>query len=141
MSFLIDMEGTRNYNEFGDLHREDGPAVELENGYKAWFVNGTRHRLDGPAVERPDDQFQIFAIKEWWVNGKRHRLDGPAIEWKSGSKEWWFDGVRHRDDGPAIEYSNGFKEYWIDGLEVEEWWVMGKNYDSKLKFNWMKEGF
>lgn len=32
------------YNEEGDLHREDGPAVELA----------------------------LFGKKEWWVNGKRY---------------------------------------------------------------------
>jgi len=50
-------------NDTGDLHREDGPAVELANGTKLWWLNGERHRVDGPAVE--------FAAgyKEWWLNG------------------------------------------------------------------------
>jgi len=39
----------RNY--LGQLHREDGPAVECNNGDKYWFRNGLLHREDGPAVE------------------------------------------------------------------------------------------
>jgi hypothetical protein len=46
-------------------HREDGPAVEGENGTKLWCINGKRHRTDGPAVEYADGS------KSWWVNGKR----------------------------------------------------------------------
>ena len=68
------------------LHREDGPAFESPNGYKAWHANGEYHRLDGPAVEGADGS------KAWWVNGKRHRLDGPAIEWSDGTRKWWVDG-------------------------------------------------
>lgn len=33
------------------LSREDGPAVERNDGYKAWFVDGHLHREDGPAEE------------------------------------------------------------------------------------------
>ena len=37
----VDNGGTiRWHNERGQLHREDGPAVELANGYKAWYLNG-----------------------------------------------------------------------------------------------------
>ena len=35
----------------GDYHRENRPAIERSNGYKAWYINGLRHREDGPAVE------------------------------------------------------------------------------------------
>jgi hypothetical protein len=53
----------------GDLHREDGPAVECINGYKAWFLNGNLHNKDG-----------------------------PAIEWGSGSKEWWYlNGIEYTE--------------------------------------------
>lgn len=46
-------------------HREDGPATEWANGYKAW-----------------------------WINDKRHREDGPAIEFANGDKHWYFNGKR-----------------------------------------------
>jgi hypothetical protein len=41
--------GTKKHYKFGQLHREDGPAIE-EDGYNAWYRNGQRHREDGPAV-------------------------------------------------------------------------------------------
>jgi hypothetical protein len=47
------------------LHREDGPAIEYVNGYKAYYKNGLLHRDDGPAVE--------FAGRacSFWKNGIR----------------------------------------------------------------------
>jgi len=36
---------------FNKLHKLDGPAIELENYSKEWWINGKRHRLDGPAIE------------------------------------------------------------------------------------------
>ena len=54
----------RNY--FKTLHRIGGPAVELANGHK-----------------------------EWWVNGKRHRIDGPAVEYANRDKYWYVEGVSY----------------------------------------------
>jgi hypothetical protein len=76
----------RWFNDKGELHRLDGPAVEGANGYKAWYVDNKCHRLDGPAVECAN------GYKAWFVDGKRHRLDGPAVEWADGYKEWRVDG-------------------------------------------------
>ena len=59
--------GTIEYrNDKGQLHREDGPAVEWVDGGKVWFLNGKRHREGGPAVE--------FAggYKAWFLNGVNH---------------------------------------------------------------------
>ena len=44
------------------LHRVDGPALEFNNGYKAWYKNGLRHREDGPAIENPE------GFKMWYLN-------------------------------------------------------------------------
>jgi hypothetical protein len=93
----------------GELHREDGPAVERINGYKAWCINGKRHREDGPAVERID------GYKAWCINGKRHREDGPAVEFPGGNKWWYINGNRHREGGPAVENANGDKAWYING--------------------------
>jgi hypothetical protein len=41
----------RIYTSNGELHREDGLAVESPDGYTAWYKNGKRHREDGPAIE------------------------------------------------------------------------------------------
>ena len=43
------------FNSKGQLHREDGPAIEYSNGTKSWYLKGHLHREDGPAME--------------WVNG------------------------------------------------------------------------
>ena len=49
------------FNKSGDLHRVSGPAVEIHNGTKFWYVNGKPHREDGPAVEKND------GAKVWWL--------------------------------------------------------------------------
>ena len=54
----------RYHNQKGQLHREDGPAVEYSNGFKYWYKNGHLHREDGPAIERTNGD------KEWSLNGK-----------------------------------------------------------------------
>jgi len=46
----------------GLLHREDGPAFELIDGYKAWYIDGEKHREDGPAIEYSDGG------KMWYLN-------------------------------------------------------------------------
>ena len=70
-------------NDNGLLHREDGPAIEYDDGEKEWYFNEERHRLEGPAVE------YIDGSKSWYLNGERHRLEGPAVEWIKSEKEWW----------------------------------------------------
>ena len=89
---IKDEYGTiRWYNEEGQLHREDGPAIEWDDGHKAWYKN---------------DQL--------------HREDGPAAEWANGHKEWYINGELHREGGPAIEKANGDKEWWLNGEELTE---------------------
>ena len=72
----------------GQLHRENGPAVEWSDGVKEWYLNGQRHREDGPAVERPD------GTKFWYLNEKLHRENGPAVERADGRKAWYLNGIR-----------------------------------------------
>ena len=83
-----DEDGTRcYYNNAGQLHRDDGPAVEYADGLKYWYQNGQKHRTDGPAIEYSDGD------KSWFQNGQRHRIDGPAVEWANGRKEWYINDV------------------------------------------------
>ena len=35
-------DGTREWRRGGQLHRDDGPAVEEPYGYMAWYRNGER---------------------------------------------------------------------------------------------------
>ena len=88
----VDNNGTKRwYNEQGQLHRENGPAIEWAEG-----------------------------IKSWYINGQRHREDGPAIEWASGDKYWYINDQRHRENGPAIEYASGDKYWYLNGEELTE---------------------
>ena len=59
-------DGTRRYyNNAGELHRDEGPAVDWADGTKLWYQNGQLHRTDCPAVECRDGD------KRWYINGKR----------------------------------------------------------------------
>jgi len=53
------------YNDKGELHRENGPAIEYNNGHKLFFINGLKHREDGPAVEWNGRRI-------YYLNGKRY---------------------------------------------------------------------
>ena len=57
------------------------------NGTKWWFLNGNLHREDGPAIECAN------GTKYWYLNGKCHREDGPACEYASGDKRWYLNGI------------------------------------------------
>ena len=62
----VDRVGTVRYRNSDDqLHREDGPAVELPEGTRFWYLDGKLHREDGPAVEHPN------GTSEWYRNGER----------------------------------------------------------------------
>ena len=88
----IDKFGNKYWhNEKGKLHREDGPAKEHADGYKAWYLNGKLHRIDGPAIEYADGD------KTWCINGKRHRIDGPAYEGADEYKSWWINGIEYSE--------------------------------------------
>jgi hypothetical protein len=82
---------TKWYNLEGQLHREDGPAIERVDGYKAYYING-----------------------------KLHREDGPAVEWENGDKSYYINGKLHREDGPALENADGDKYYYINDEELTE---------------------
>jgi hypothetical protein len=63
---LSDLEiGDKFYYNSGQLHKEDGPAIEKANGDKMWYQYGKLHRLDGPAIEYSNGN------KEWWINGQK----------------------------------------------------------------------
>ena len=62
----IDKDGNKRWYKNGELHRDDGPAIEWANGSKGWYKNGLLHRDDGPAIEGAD------GTKEWWVDGKQY---------------------------------------------------------------------
>ena len=61
-------------------------VIVHDNGDRFWYLNDELHREDGPAVELNNGN------KEWWLNGERHREDGPACEWNTGNKYWFLNG-------------------------------------------------
>lgn len=112
---------TEYLNAEGQRHRTGGPAIEMQNGDKFWWVNGKLHRTDGPAVEWHNDGMVVATpAEEWYSRGKRHCMTGPAIIYKDGGREWWQGGGRHRTDGPAVELASGRKEWWVNGKQLTE---------------------
>lgn len=86
----VDEHGTTIYrNAAGQLHREDGPALEYVDGRKYWFQHGYLHREDGPADMTSE------AVWGWYVKGKPHRSGGPAISKKDGSQHFYLHGKRY----------------------------------------------
>lgn len=66
----ISWGGTKRWIRHGNLHREDGPAIEQVNGHKEYWRYGKRHRLDGPAVE-------------------------PVIGTRSGPARWFVNNIEY----------------------------------------------
>ena len=62
--FRVSQYGTKSWYLNGLLHRENGPAVEYDNGDKEWYLNDQLHRENGPALEFAN------GIKSWRLNGK-----------------------------------------------------------------------
>jgi len=161
--------GTIRYYLNGELHREDGPAVEYANGDKFWIINGELHREDGPAIEyasgskewfingnelteqefnRLYPQYEIvtneYGTIRYYLNGELHREDGPAVEYTNGDKFWIINGKKHREDGPAIEFASGNKYWFINGEELTEQefnklYPQHNNLDD-MKQQWFENG-
>lgn len=72
-------------NEQGELHREDGPAIEWPDDAFAWCLNNNYHRIGGPALV-------ANGCQEWWQNGQRHNEDGPAFIGALGWTRWFHQG-------------------------------------------------
>ena len=121
----------------GKRHREDGPAVVLNNGTKEWWIDGEKHRGDDlPAVENID------GTREWWFNGQQHRENGPSVKFYNGNymyfvndsmhrvggpaavfgdySEWRFRGELHNENGPAVINPDTGNEWYVHGEEMSE---------------------
>ncbi len=102
-------EATKWYNENYRLHREDGPAVELKNGFKYYYINEKIHREDGPAIENANGD------KWYYINDELHREDGPAIEFVNGSKCYFINGEYLTEE----EFNNRNKSCIDKIIEIE----------------------
>jgi hypothetical protein len=109
--YVVKAFSTKYWYKDNYIHREDGPAIEYDNGDKEWWYNGRLHRSNGPAVECANGN------KYWFYHGGRHRVDGPAVDCANGHKYWYCMGKRHREDGPAIECDSGV-EWWFHGKRI-----------------------
>ena len=106
----------------GQLHREDGPAIEYAKGDKSWFLNGERHREDGPAIDYANGD------KSWYLNGKLHREDGPALEWADGYKYWYLNGEKLTEEEFLNRQSHSIT---IDGKKVS---LSNESFNELTKF-------
>ena len=107
-SHLGDRVEYRNAN--GLLHREDGPAIEWDNGDKSWYFNGLLYREDGPVIECADGTTFQF------INGQLLRKDGQAVKYVNGTEYWLINGKMHRVNGSVVGYTNnGIKYRYIYG--------------------------
>jgi hypothetical protein len=71
-----------------------------EDGDRFWYLNGELHREDGPAVECSN------GTRKWYLDGQLHREDGPAIEYADGTRFWYLHGNRVTEEAvmnPAKE--------------------------------------
>ena len=66
-------------------------VIVYKNGNKSWYLNGELHREDGPAVEFASGD------KYWYKEGQCHRIDGPAIEYADGDKRWYLDNKNYTE--------------------------------------------
>jgi len=58
------------YHNFSEEERKEKPyCIEFHNSGKNWVVNGNLHREDGLAVEYSD------GIKYWYLNGKQYSFE------------------------------------------------------------------
>ena len=124
---LITRSGNTYWYKHGQLHREDGPAIESNNGEKKYWIEGvqlTEEEFEeeqlGPILEQP--QIDEFGTEIWRnKDGKLHRDDDlPAMTYENGNKYWYKNDKLHRLNGPAYEESSGYKKYYIEGTELTE---------------------
>jgi hypothetical protein len=87
--------------------------VEVYEDRTYWFnENGQLHRLNGPAIEYSSGS------EQWYQNGKRHRTDGPAVEWSDNYKEYWIDDVYLTEEEFNNRNKPCFgKKVVVDGVE------------------------
>jgi len=149
----INAIGDKVWRLDGQLHRDNGPAVEYVDGTRHWHQHGNLHRTDGPAIDC------TTGSRQWFKHGARHRDDEghsasrgakhrPAVEHDNGSREWWVNGEKHREDGPAIEQADGTKccaatylrgnLHRLDGPAIEHG---NELHGTQPKLQWWFEGY
>jgi hypothetical protein len=65
-SYILPDSGTIHwYNDEGDFHRTDGPAVTRLNGCSSWYLNGNRYPFKEwlPRTPIPDEQKLLLRLQ------------------------------------------------------------------------------
>jgi len=62
-------------NKWGQLHREDGPAVVCADGFIAYYFNEQYHREDGPAIITPSGKHRYFIHGVEYPNLDAHKKE------------------------------------------------------------------
>lgn len=101
------------YYKNGKEHREDGPAIEYDNGDYEWYCNGMLHRENGPAIRFHNDKTNKTRLS-WYINNELHREDGPAYIDEDGDFHWFLRGEMITQE-----------EYNV--------WLKKKNFHDKLQ--------
>ena len=71
---IVDKFGDVRWYLNNELHREDGPAVELASGSCFWYLNDQLHRTSGPAIERANGD------GEWRLYGRSYASFAKWLE-------------------------------------------------------------
>jgi len=94
------------------------PNGEIETYY--YNENGQKHRTDGPAVDGPNST-------EYWVNGQLHRDNGPSIVYHKGDengvgvgqKLWHLNGVRMPEYIVTANNADFKREWYFEEKNAE----------------------
>jgi len=110
--------GTKEWYQNGNLHREDGPAIEYVDGGKFWYYKG----IFAGAGDKPNTKL--------WTRLTSHELNGGpllngCIVELNGAKRWYVNDQLHREDGPAVERVDMYKLWYFNGEflgDIEGFW-------------------
>jgi hypothetical protein len=99
-----------------------------KRGNRFWHnQDGQLHREDGPAIEWAD------GMKEWWVNGQLHREDGPAIEYADGTKKWYLDGEELTEEEFNLIMGGKMEKVYIVEAD-DRYYDSGEQWTSTLAY-------
>ena len=90
---------TIKVKKWEEIPKDYTGIVDHVEGHKSWHLNGELHREDGPAIE--DSNGNRF----WYLNDKIHRIDGPAIEWNNGVKRYYINGEEVTKEAQEVLYA------------------------------------
>lgn len=104
------------YDENGQYHNDNGPAVIHYNGDVEYYIHGKKHRLDGPAVIRSD------GYNAHYINDKKSRVDGPAlykiIDGKIVTSAYFYNNNHYiKEEFDRLEYTD--EDFKKDLLEFK----------------------